>query len=93
MTNQIRNIIQDLAKENFSLYPENYPHIEGEFTEEAKESMNDLAVGYWENRNEEEVLRDEKNEITLKDYFIWIRDECWLFFCEEFHDTSEYENC
>lgn len=63
------NAIYDLATENFNLYPESYPlNDDGTATDEASESVQDLATNYFENRTELDAERDEKADVTEIDY-------------------------
>ena len=65
----VEQIIKDLAMDNFSLYPENYPLTkDGTTTDEAMENIADLAKLYYETREEEEKERDNKLGIILPDY-------------------------
>ena len=60
--------VTGLAKENFSLYPENYPIQNGMATNEASENVSDLAKAYWDNRTELDTQRDEDCGVTIIDY-------------------------
>lgn len=63
--------VTELAKENFSLYPENYPIENGIATNEASENVSDLAKSYWDNRTELDAARDEEGDVTAIDYVEW----------------------
>lgn len=74
----IQNIIRDLASENFSFYPECYPIENGKPTQECLDALDFLAESYFENRNEDEIERDQNaNEpVTIEDYKNWV---LWRF--------------
>lgn len=65
------NAITELAKENFTLYPEDYPIENGLVTNEASENVSGLAENYWNNRTELDIKRDEEGGVTLIDYVEW----------------------
>lgn len=84
----IETIIRDLFRQNFNLYPESYPltteyvnsmipNKKGELlvTDEAAINAQEAAVGYWNNRNEDEIERDEKAGVTEIDYVEWVMAE------------------
>lgn len=80
----VKQIIQELASENFEIYPESYPIEDNEFSYEAAENMQELAKGYWDNRDENEIERDSDLGITLEDhYYVWI--------CEQAVESFEIE--
>lgn len=66
--------IKALATENFNLYPENYPLTTEVATDEATEAAQDLAVSFFENKNEGEEIRDEQEGITQIDYTEWVME-------------------
>lgn len=70
MTNSnVSQIIQDLAIDNFSHYPENYPLTDDVIaTDEAMENIADLGKSYFEARTEDEIERDSKLNINVADY-------------------------
>jgi len=76
--------VKELAKENFYLYPEDYPIENGLATDEASENIADLAENYWDNRTELDVARDEKESVTLIDYVEW----CFSAFSETIINNS-----
>ena len=72
----VEQIIRELFRQNFNLYPESYPmHDDGRATNEASENVADVAKGYYANRTEDEVLRDEELNITEIDYVEWCMEE------------------
>jgi len=66
-----KQAVTELAKEHFSLYPEDYPIENGMATNEASENVSDLAKGYWDHRTELDTQRDEDGSVTLIDYVEW----------------------
>jgi len=66
----IRQIVVELFRENYRLYPEDYKEP-GAAIIMAKE----VAKGYWDNRVEFEIERDKKAQVTAEDYENWIVDE------------------
>lgn len=56
----IKQVIQDLAKENVQLY--------------GKSDAATLAAGYWKTRLEDEIERDEKAGVTVSDYCGWVEE-------------------
>lgn len=85
----IKQIVQELFRSNLNLYNKDYPLDEtfpdfvnqgakGSYfvaSEEAIDTARNVAEGYWENRTEEEIERDERNDVTLSDYIDWCRSE------------------
>lgn len=72
----IEQIIRELFRQNFSLYPESYPLTEdGLMSEEGTTCAQDNAKGYWAVRNEDEIERDEKAGVTQIDYVEWVMAE------------------
>ena len=72
----ISQIIRDLFRQNFNLYPELYPLTEaGLMSEEGTTNAQDAAKGYWDMRNEDEAERDEKAGVTEIDYLKWVMAE------------------
>jgi len=69
----IENIIWDIASENAAMYPENFEISNGEFTEEATTNMLVAAKGYFDNRTDSEIERDEDADVTLEDYAEWTK--------------------
>jgi hypothetical protein len=67
----IEQIIRDLFKQNYKLYPENYPDQVGEAINTALLA----AEGYWDNRDETEIERDKQAGVTLYDYENWVKAE------------------
>ena len=81
MKKRISQIIKELATENFNLYREDYLVS----LEDAKEDVISLAEGYFENRNETEVARDEQANIELPEYIDW----CAAAYCSWLSDEDE----
>jgi hypothetical protein len=75
-TENVKQTIQELFRQNFNLYPASYPLTEsGLATNEASETVADVAKAYFEHRNESEIERDENLGITMIDYVDWCMDE------------------
>ena len=74
-TSNVSQIIQDLAIDNFSIYPGNYTLTkEGLATDEAMENIADLGKSYFEARTEDEIKRDSKLNINVADYVGYCMD-------------------
>lgn len=71
----VKQIIQDLARENFNSNSEQYPITEGIATDEASEAVADLAKSYYNNRTEQEEARDEELNVAVIDYVEWCMEE------------------
>jgi hypothetical protein len=84
----IEQIIREMFRQNFSLYPESYPLTTGPVnnqikneggdllvTDEAVINAQDVAKGYWSVRNEDEIERDERVGVTEIDYVDWVMAE------------------
>lgn len=72
----IENVIRELFRQNFNAYPENYPLADGGLmSEEGTTQAQDVAKGYWSERNEDEIERDEKSGVTEIDYVEWVMKE------------------
>ena len=84
MRTTISIIIKELATENFKLYPENYLAS----LEDAKNAVVSLAEGYFENRNETEVKRDEQANVELAEYVDW----CAAAYCFWLSDQDEMDD-
>ena len=68
----VNQIVTSLAREAIKAMPEVYPVNESnKVTTFAKDNIALLAAGYWSERNEHEIERDEKLCITENDYFEW----------------------
>lgn len=72
---QVKQIIQELARANFNTYPECYPIVDGSFTYRGIGAIQDVAIGYWNNRVWPEIERDERLDIHLSDYLEWVMEE------------------
>lgn len=71
----VKQIIQELARHNFNLYPESYALVDGLSTDESTTTAQEVANGYWNNRNELEIKRDEQLGIIKTDYQDWVMSE------------------
>lgn len=69
----ISQIVRELFRDNYNLYPESYPLTEGGLmSEEGKICAQEVARGYWDVREEAEIERDEKAGVTENDYIEWV---------------------
>lgn len=88
MRQHISQIIRELFRQNFKAYPERYPltrdHINNSIKNKKKEPIvmdatvmnaQEVAKGYWSERNEDEIERDEKAGVTQIDYVEWVMAE------------------
>ena len=74
-TENVQSIIRELAHDNFNMYPECYQlNEDGTATDEAAMTVQDLALNYFNNRQNAEIERDEKLGITEIDYVNWCMD-------------------
>lgn len=72
----IEQIIRELFRENFNLYPESYPLGEnGLMSDEGTITAQEVAKGYYANRAEFEIERDEKAGVTEIYYVEWVMAE------------------
>lgn len=71
----VKQTIQELAGQNFNLYPEMYKPVNGLATEESILTAQQVAISYWEHREEDEIERDEDLGITKIDYVDWVMAE------------------
>ena len=62
----IEQIIRDLFRQNFNLYPEIYSD-----PVEAITAAKDASKGYWDVRTPDEEQRDSAANVTLQDYELW----------------------
>lgn len=76
----VEQIVQEVATENFNLYPEDYPIENGVISSEVAEFVQDLAINYYENRTELDAKRDEVAEVTKIDYvdFVMAAFSTWV---------------
>jgi len=70
----VETIIQELARDNFNLYSDDYQIKNNEATSEAMETAQDLGIRYFEHRNENEIERDDSLNITKIDYVDFVMD-------------------
>lgn len=63
----IEQVIRELFRQNFNLYPENYPDAIVDSIDTAKL----VAAGYWDLRTPDEEQRDAEAGVTLQDYEYW----------------------
>ncbi len=82
----VKQAVQELARENFNLYKEDYINS----LTDALEVLKNLSEGYFENRNEGEVKEQNSLSIDLEDYKRWVSWEfcSWL---NEQEEMSEFE--
>lgn len=72
----IETIIRDLFKQNFNAYPDHYLLTpSGLMSSEGTTQAQEVAKGYWNERNEDEIERDEKAGVTEIDYVEWVMAE------------------
>ena len=83
MSNQIKQQIENITRENFSAYPE---HWLGN-----RDMVSDFAKLLWENRNELEKQDEDEAGVTFEDYLIIIRDEFLEWFEDEYLHHHEVE--
>jgi hypothetical protein len=67
----IKNVIQELFRQNIHSFPEYY----NSSLEESIETAIETAKAYWDNRNEHEIANDSLNNVTLQDYQDWCVEE------------------
>ncbi|ASZ11592.1 hypothetical protein KTO58_17050 [Chitinophaga pendula] len=68
----VKQAIQELAMGNYNSYPEEYSIDTA--PAETVENIESLARGYWDCRDDKEVVRDEKLGIHLNDYQSWAKE-------------------
>lgn len=68
----VEQIIRDLAKANFNLYPENFEIDNMLSTEMATLEAQELSNMYWDNRTDNEIKRDDNLGIIKTDYQDWV---------------------
>lgn len=87
--NRTKQAIEELFRDNIRLYPEMYP-VTNE--NEALAAADRVALGYWENRTDDEIASDTENEIAKDDYVNWCKRELQSWFEEnkvvEFQDDN-----
>ncbi|NML40795.1 hypothetical protein HHL17_26600 [Chitinophaga sp. G-6-1-13] len=66
----VKNEIQELATGNYKSYSEQYEST----APDTLISVQELAKGYWDCRDNKEVVRDEKLGISLDDYQLWTKE-------------------
>lgn len=74
-TQNVKQIIQELARQNFRMYPASYPIVDGLATDDAAINAQEVAIGYYDNRTELDRERDEELGITKIDYVEWVMEE------------------
>lgn len=78
----VKQAIQELAMGNYNSYPQEYNVEELETANNIKS----LAKGYWDCREDKEIMRDEELGIGLDDYTLWTQ-EAFVAFVKQ-HETS-----
>lgn len=69
----IQQEVRELFRDNYNLYPESYPlTADGLMSEEGTLCAQEVARGYWAERNESEIERDEQAGVTEIDYVEWV---------------------
>jgi hypothetical protein len=63
----VKQVIQELARQNFNQYSEDWVNDVYD--------TKDIAIGYYENRDQYEVERDAELNITESDYINWVDSE------------------
>lgn len=72
----IKQIVQELFRENYRLYPESYPVAsDRQLKLEGAMAAEDVAKGYWKERTELDIERDEQAGVTEQDYISWVHAE------------------
>ena len=65
----IETIIRDLFRDNYRAYPESYKGAE------KYRNAKVCAIGFWQNRTEDEINRDKEAEVVQDDYTNWVLNE------------------
>lgn len=72
----IKQIVQELFRENYYAYTEHYPVAsDGQLKLEGAMAAQDVAKGYWKERTELDIARDEQAGVTEQDYVTWVHME------------------
>jgi glucose-6-phosphate dehydrogenase assembly protein OpcA len=72
----IEKIIRELFRQYYNANEgQSFPIENGLMSEEGTINAQEVAKGYWAERNEEEVERDEQAGITEIDYVEWVMAE------------------
>jgi hypothetical protein len=73
----IQQIIRELFRQYYNANEgESFPLTEtGLMSEEGTINAQEVAKGYWAERNEDEIERDEKAGVTENDYVEWVMAE------------------
>ena len=74
-----KNIVTELFNENIRLYPENYQSLN-----DAIDTIKSNAEGYFSERTDGEVLRDDRANVHLPDYIYF----GFCSFCEWLNDGN-----
>lgn len=72
---RIKTAVQELARQNFRLYSEDYEIIDLQASAEAIENVKELAINYFENDTEQEAKENAELGIDKSDYVDWVMDE------------------
>ncbi|PUZ20903.1 hypothetical protein GA0116948_11827 [Chitinophaga costaii] len=75
---EVKHEIQELAIGNYKSYPEEYEKT----PDEVNRSIESLAKGYWDSREDKEIARDERLGISLENYQEWTREAYTTFIAE-----------
>lgn len=70
----IEQIIRELFKDNYRAYPSDYD-FSNDNGQQARLNARSVANEYWDNRQDDEVVRDEQAGVTKEDYVKWVMAE------------------
>lgn len=71
----IQTIIRELFRELYNACSAPYRIEGGLMTEEGSIAAQEVAIQYWNERNENEIERDERAGVTKIDYVEWVMAE------------------
>ena len=69
--NDIKVLIQQIAREEFTLYPESYTTNDPLSPGCWPENISEWAMNMWESRSDEEITRDKKLGLHPDNYISW----------------------
>ena len=75
-----KEAVQNIAKENFGIYKTEWLDYES--------GIQDLADGYWDNRSDIEIKRDEEYDVVESDYYKWIEEAFINWFAENYQELG-----
>jgi len=74
-----KQAVKNIATENFNTYSNDWL---------SDDDLQALADGFWENRTDLEIERDEKEDVTEDDYYNWVEEAFTSWFANNYEELG-----